>query len=366
MYILDKDSNQLITAEPTTFKEQKLKERQHLQEWIAKNPEVLGEELLVIQKEFDGFSDTHERLDLLALDKEGKLVVIENKLDDSGRDVTWQAIKYASYCSSMSQDEIVAIFAKYLNGTEEDAKEKILSFFEKEDMEDIELNPESSQRIIFVAANFRKEVTSSALWLRNFGIDICCIKVSPYMYNGKVMVEFDQIIPIKEAEEYTIKIAEKKKVESQKAENKKRSENGRLEFWQHFVEHNKQKNGPYAASTPNSDSWMGKGGVGIGGASVNIIISRTACRTEIYVNSGVRETNKRIFDFFYSHKEAIEAELGIMKWERLDDKVTCRISQWKDFSYLQEDQWPEMFDFFISTTEKYIATFSKVAVNYKK
>ena len=306
MYILDKETNQLITAEPTTFKEQKLKERQHLQEWIAKNPEVLGEELLVVQKEFDGFSDTHERLDLLALDKEGKLVIIENKLDDSGRDVTWQAIKYASYCSSMSQDEIVSIFAKYLNTTEDVAREKMLSFFDKEDMDDIELNPENSQRIIFVAANFRKEVTSSALWLRNFGIDICCIKVSPYMYHGKVMVEFDQIIPIKEAEEYTIKIAEKKKVESQKAENKKRSENGRLEFWQHFVEYNKQKNGPYAGSTANSDSWMGKGGVGIGGASVNICISKVACRTEIYINTGVRETNKRIYDFFFSHKNIIE------------------------------------------------------------
>ena len=366
MYILDKDSNQLINAEPTTFKEQKLKERQHLQEWIAKNPEVLGEELLVIQKEFDGFSDTHERLDLLALDKEGKLVVIENKLDDSGRDVTWQAIKYASYCSSMTQEEIVSVFAKYLYGTEEDAKEKILSFFDKEDMEDIDLNPENSQRIIFVAANFRKEVTSSALWLRNFGIDICCIKVSPYMYNGKVMVEFDQIIPIKEAEEYTIKIAEKKKVESQKAENKKRSENGRLEFWQHFVEYNKLQNGPYAASTPNSDMWMGKGGVGIGGASVNIIIGRVACRTEIYVNTGVREMNKRIYDFFYSHKDTIETELGAMKWERLDDKVTCRISQSKNLSYLQEEQWQEMFDLFISTTEKFIATFSKLAIGFKK
>jgi hypothetical protein len=45
-------------------------------------PLVLGGELLVIQKEFAGFSDTQERLDLLALDKEGSLVVIENKLDD--------------------------------------------------------------------------------------------------------------------------------------------------------------------------------------------------------------------------------------------------------------------------------------------
>ena len=109
MYILDKEGNQLVTAEPTTFKEQKIKERQHLQEWIAKSPEVLGEPLLIIQKEFDGFDQTNERLDLLALDKKGKLVVIENKLDDSGKDVTWQAIKYASYCSSLSQEEIIEL-----------------------------------------------------------------------------------------------------------------------------------------------------------------------------------------------------------------------------------------------------------------
>ena len=366
MYILDKETNQLISAAPTTFKEQKLKERQHLQEWIAKNPEVLGEELLVIQKEFDGFCDTHERLDLLALDKEGKLVIIENKLDDSGRDVTWQAIKYASYCSSLTQNEIIAIFANYLNKTEDAALESMLSFFNKEDIDDLELNPENSQRIIFVAANFRKEVTSSVLWLRNFGIDVCCIKVSPFMYNGKVMLEFDQIIPIKEAEEYTIKIAEKKKVETQKAENKKRSENGRLEFWQNFIEYNKQKNGPYASSTAAFDSWMSKGGVGIGGTSVNICISKAACRSDIYINTGDRNTNKRVFDFFFRYKDQIEAELGVMKWERLDDKVTCRISQSKDISYLNDDIWQDIFAFFISTTESYIATFSKYSSSYKK
>ena len=65
-------------------------------------------------------------------------------------------------------------------------------------------------------------------------------------------------------------------------------------------------------------------------------------------------------------KNIIENELGEMKWERLDDKVTCRISQAKDVSYLQEDEWSEIFDFFIKTTEEFIATFSKVAVKYKK
>jgi len=64
-------------------------ERNHLQEWLANQPDALGEELLIIQKEFDGFEDTRERLDLLAIDKQGGLVIIENKLDDSGRDVMW-------------------------------------------------------------------------------------------------------------------------------------------------------------------------------------------------------------------------------------------------------------------------------------
>lgn len=128
MYIVDSDNNKLIPAQSTSFKDQNIKERQHLQEWIAKNPEVLGEKLLIIQKEFDGFSDTRERLDLLALDDQGNVVVIENKLDDSGRDVTWQAIKYASYCSSLSKEEIIEIYAKYLGESKDIAIEKSVHF----------------------------------------------------------------------------------------------------------------------------------------------------------------------------------------------------------------------------------------------
>jgi hypothetical protein len=72
-------------------------------------PRCLGEELLVIQKEFAGYSDTHERLDLLAIDKQGSLVLIENKLGDTGRDLTWQALKYASYCSGLSKENVRCI-----------------------------------------------------------------------------------------------------------------------------------------------------------------------------------------------------------------------------------------------------------------
>ena len=41
------------------------------------------------------------------MDKSGNLVIIENKLDDSGKDVTWQSLKYASYCSGLTKENII-------------------------------------------------------------------------------------------------------------------------------------------------------------------------------------------------------------------------------------------------------------------
>ncbi len=86
MFEINSDANDISPLEVRSFSELGFTERAHLQEWIAKQPSCLGEELLIIQKEFSGFSDTQERLDLLALDKQGSLVIIENKLDDTGRE----------------------------------------------------------------------------------------------------------------------------------------------------------------------------------------------------------------------------------------------------------------------------------------
>ena len=135
------------------------RERENLQEWIAKQPDVLGEDLLIIQKEFRGFDETQERLDLLALDKQGALVVIENKLDDSGKDVTWQALKYASYCSRLSKSNIAKIYQEYLNIAEPgvNAEERISEFMDDQDFEELILNEGVSQRIILIAAKFEKK-----------------------------------------------------------------------------------------------------------------------------------------------------------------------------------------------------------------
>jgi hypothetical protein len=67
---IDTQTKTIVPLTKCTFAELGFTERRDLQEWIAKQPSCLGdEEFLVIQKEFAGFSDTRERLDLLALDK---------------------------------------------------------------------------------------------------------------------------------------------------------------------------------------------------------------------------------------------------------------------------------------------------------
>jgi hypothetical protein len=150
----------------------------------------------------------------LALDKKGNLVIIENKLDDSGKDVVWQSLKYVSYCSSLSSSEIEQIYSDYLslNSDNINAKESLADFFGDEDYGEI-LNIGYSQRTILVSGEYRKEVTSTALWLLNNGIDITCFKATPYLFKEDILIDFKQIIPLEDAEEYIIKIASKQKEE---------------------------------------------------------------------------------------------------------------------------------------------------------
>ena len=171
MYRIDRAANRIQPLTRVSFKELGFKERTHLQEWLAREPVALGEELLIVQKEFSGFSDTNERLDLLALDKQGSLVIIENKLDDTGRDVTWQALKYASYCSTLSKEDIRSIFQDYLNVHEagKSAKDVLAAFFDDEDYDDLTTLsrfwrpiPRLESRSAAVCARFASSVRAAA------------------------------------------------------------------------------------------------------------------------------------------------------------------------------------------------------------
>lgn len=197
MYQVDLEAKKLIKLNEINFSSLNIKERYDIQEWIEKNPDILGEDLLIIAKEL--ILTTGIRLDLLGLDKQSNLVIIELKRDDSGNNVDWQSIKYASYCSNFTIENIFRIYADYLNSTEDEAEIKIEEFINDENFEKINNN----QRIILVSKEFHSDVASAVLWLRDFGIDIECLKLTPFVdQNRNLFITSDKIIPLPEAEDY--------------------------------------------------------------------------------------------------------------------------------------------------------------------
>jgi len=200
MYKVDIENKSLIKLKPADFSSLKLKERYDIEEWIEKNPEILGEDLLIIGKEL--VIGRGIRLDLLAIDRKANLVIIELKRDNSGTDVEWQAIKYASYCSSFLTDDIIKKFAEYLKSDYDDAEAKIEEFIEYDDFE--KLNEE--QRLILVSKEFHSDVISAVLWLREYGINIECIRLKPFLdTENKLFIQPEIIIPLPEAKDYITK-----------------------------------------------------------------------------------------------------------------------------------------------------------------
>lgn len=350
MYRIDRATNRIQPLKHVSFRELGFRERTHLQEWIAREPAVLGEELLIIQKEFAGFSDTNERLDLLALDKQGSLVIIENKLDDTGRDVTWQALKYASYCSTLSKDDIRSIFQEYLTrgGGPQTAEEALSAFFEDEDYAELSLNKGISQRIILVAANFRKEVTSTVLWLSNFRVRLQCFRATPFSLGEELFLNVEQIIPTKDTEEFTIGLADKAKNEVEGIETEARRHPIRRRFWTEVIKSmNATKSHLYQNISPSRQGWISAGS-GVRGLGFNFAATQNYCRAELYIDRGDKAENEAIFDQLHADREAIHAEIGhAIEWERIDAKRACRLKWEKAGNIFDQDQWPAMIPFMI-------------------
>jgi len=345
MYQICIANNELVRLSPRRFSELGFTERGHLQEWIAKCPTSLGEELLIIQKEFDGFDETKERLDLLAIDKQGGLVLIENKLDDSGRDVVWQSLKYASYCSSLSKSTIQSIFQDYLNRHHGggDAKEKLCEFLEKDDISDVILNSGNDQRIILVAASFRREVTSTVLWLLQHGIRLQCFKATPFQHDEQVFLNLEQIIPTPGVEDYMIGISEKEK-EQQSVERVLANRIPlRLAFWEATLEAFERAGITlFRNISPGRDHWLNAGS-GVSGLPFTLVFSKSEARVELNFTRPRKDRNKQIFDWFFAERSQIESAFGeTLEWQRLDDKKSCRIVYRKDFDGFDRQNWPEM------------------------
>jgi len=351
MFKIDPTSNRISRIQSKSFTELGFTERAHLQEWLANQPDALGEELLIIQKEFDGFDDTRERLDLLALDKDGNLVVIENKLDDSGRDVIWQALKYASYCSTLIKSQIVEIYQSYLdkycNGG--DASALICDFLDVPDPEELKLNTDNGQRLMFVAANYRKEVTSTALWLLSHNIQVQCFKVTPYVMNDDLFLNVEQIIPTPEVKELMIGMSAKEADEKNTEVVLKNRHKLRLIFWEKTLEAIQNSTcGLFSNINPSKDHWLSAGS-GVRGCPYTLIFGMKEVRVELWLAGAKLDDNKFLYDKLSTKKQDIEQAFGDeLEWLRLEDKKSSRIQLSYACDGYNKENWSEMIEWLIN------------------
>ncbi len=348
MFLIKKDENKIEHMNERKFSDLGFKERAHLQKWISGYPRALGEDLLIIQEEYSGFNGTNERPDLLAVDKSGNLVVIENKLDDSGRDVTWQAIKYASYCSTLSTQKIIDIYQEYLDKKikKETAKVNLENFIvNNEESIGLNLNKENTLKIILVAKEFRKEVTSSVLWLIGYGLNIKCIKVIPYELDDKQFVSFEEILPGKENAEYMISCPEKKQDEAAQTDKLAMM---RQQFWVKLLERiNKSKMELFKGISPLKEYWIAKN---INNIQYQFGASGKSVSASINMYTDNDKWNKDVYDELFMQKDIIEnlSETKVIHWDRRDKLKGCSILIKKEnYNVYHEDDWDDIINFLV-------------------
>ena len=197
----------------TTFSSAGIRERSDLQRLLRQHIDVISPETLVIAEEFGDWDRSQRRIDLLAVDKEANLVVIELKRDEEGAHMELQAIRYAAMVARMTFDEAVSTYARFLasSSTTVDARSALLEFLGWEEPSDGEFAPEV--RIVLASADFSPEITSTVLWLNEHDLDIRCIRVRPYKFSDRLLLNVEQIIPLPEATDYQIQIKNKAREE---------------------------------------------------------------------------------------------------------------------------------------------------------
>jgi hypothetical protein len=213
IYELSADSFRRIPE--TTFREQGLQERQDLQRLLRTQIDIIAPDTLVIAEEFGEWEDSNRRIDLLAIDKDGNLVVIELKRTEDGGAMELQALRYAAMVSTMTFQRAVDVYSKFLKdrgiAPPDEAEARLLEFLDRTSADENQFA--QRVRIVLASAEFSKELTTSVLWLNKRGLQIECVRLKPYVDESRVLVDVQPILPLPEEKDYSIQLRQKEQLE---------------------------------------------------------------------------------------------------------------------------------------------------------
>lgn len=325
----------------TTFATEKLQERQDLQRLLKADISVIDAGLMVVAEEFGDWEDSSRRIDLLCLDTDANIVVVEIKRTDDGGHMELQALRYAAMVSSMTFDQVVSAHGRYIGSDEPAAQAAVLQHLGWETSADEALS--GNVRIVLVAGNFSREITTAVLWLNKQGLDITCYKLRPHKLEEELLVDIQQLIPLPEAAEYETKLRAQRQ-ETERVESARRQIFRR--FWAQLIERSKGRTSVVANRTASRDHWLA-GRIGRAGFELNFVLTKQDSQVECYMR--FREGPEKAaaaFEQLLVQRSEIEAAFGgPLVWEDLPGRLGCRIScpvqgGWRT----PETEWPEFQD----------------------
>ncbi|MCY4365773.1 MAG: endonuclease NucS [Chloroflexi bacterium] len=95
----------------TEIPSDKISLEEQLEDWLESDISMLDENLLVIGRQVS--TDFGGQIDLLCLDSSGETVVVELKKGKTPRQVTAQALEYASWVKELSPEQVIALANSY-------------------------------------------------------------------------------------------------------------------------------------------------------------------------------------------------------------------------------------------------------------
>lgn len=196
----------------TSLQAEGLWERHHLQQWALEFPDLLGENLYIITDEFDRWEDASgqaiaDRLDVLALDQEGRPVVVELKRGQAPRLTDIQAVGYAAMVSRFTVEDLVEAHTAFLKRRgDRPERDDVLNLLSAhaggKRLSDHLLR---SPAIVIVAESFTPTMTSSVVWLSEQGVDITLREFQLYRSDEGLLLTVSQTWPVRDVEEFTVK-----------------------------------------------------------------------------------------------------------------------------------------------------------------
>ncbi|WP_171060690.1 DUF4268 domain-containing protein [Poseidonocella sp. HB161398] len=343
MFQIDPAGNRIEPLQRRSFPELGLGERVHLQEWIAGRPEALGEDLLVLGKEF-ALPGTRSRPDLLALDRSGRLVVIETKRDKPGRDVLWQAAHYAAHAAAMDGKAIISAHQRYLDrtGANRDACARIRDFLELGDARPLRLNPPRSQRIILVAGDFPKELGAAMLWLRDQGVALQCIRATPVTAASGLFLDFEQVIPGPEDAEYRPVATLFREPDTLPGKRiPEETAKHRRDFWNYVLPRMRAAGVPLFAHAASSSGSHVAVPTALAGVEFRLTVGQRCARVELRLGHQDRTRNDAIFQHLRARKAEIEASFGAhLNWGAPANRIVRTLAYPRSFDTRRRETWP--------------------------